>query len=219
MNDERIAAEPHSEMRRTVVKGGLGLATLAALPGGIASSAHAQSAFDWKRFKGEKLEVSMVKSPRADLLQKYQKEFEDLTGIAAVIERQRRRVQLQRLDRRHRRPGRAGLRLLHLLHPVRGTHRAHEDEPSGERADRFGDGRCRGVGRLPAGSRASFPGRGRGLLRRAALGTRECRRTRGRSDPVRQPDTATIEQDESPKPHQRNQKCPARGMFPKAFHV
>ena len=43
--------------------------------------AHAQGAFDWKRFKGQKIEVFLVKSPRGDLLTKYHKEFEDLTGI------------------------------------------------------------------------------------------------------------------------------------------
>ena len=78
---------PHSELRRTVVKGGLGAAAIAALPGGMAGSALGQGgAFDWKRFKGEKIEVSLVKSPRADLLQKYQKEFEDLTGITVGSE-------------------------------------------------------------------------------------------------------------------------------------
>jgi multiple sugar transport system substrate-binding protein len=44
-------------------------------------SAQAQSGFDWKRFKGEKIEILLVKSPRGDLLSKYHKEFEDLTGI------------------------------------------------------------------------------------------------------------------------------------------
>ena len=79
---------PQSEMRRTVVKGGLGVAAMSALPGAISTSVLAQgaSAFDWKRYKGEKIEVSMVKSPRADLLQKYQKEFEDLTGIVVGAE-------------------------------------------------------------------------------------------------------------------------------------
>jgi multiple sugar transport system substrate-binding protein len=78
---------PQSGMRRTLVKGGLGAAAMAALPGGIAGTAFAQgSGFDWKRFKGEKIEVSLVKSPRADLLQKYQKEFEDLTGITVGSE-------------------------------------------------------------------------------------------------------------------------------------
>jgi multiple sugar transport system substrate-binding protein len=41
----------------------------------------AQSGFDWKRFKGEKIEIPLVKSPGDLLLTKYHKEFEDLTGI------------------------------------------------------------------------------------------------------------------------------------------
>lgn len=41
----------------------------------------AQTAFDWKRFKGSKLEVNFATSPRGDVLQKHQKEFEALTGI------------------------------------------------------------------------------------------------------------------------------------------
>ena len=50
------------------------------------SRAQAQGAFDWKRFKGEKIEVFLVKSPRGDLLTKYHKEFEDLTGITVGSE-------------------------------------------------------------------------------------------------------------------------------------
>ncbi len=70
--------------RRSLVKGALGAAALSALP---AASAWSQSGgFDWKRYKGDKIEVSMVKSPRGDLLQKYQKEFEDLTGITVGAE-------------------------------------------------------------------------------------------------------------------------------------
>ena len=86
MSDEKFKADSHDERRRTVVKGGLGIATLASLPGGLISNAFAQSSFDWKRFKGEKIEVSLVKSPRAELLQKHQKEFEDLTGITVGAE-------------------------------------------------------------------------------------------------------------------------------------
>ena len=58
-----------------------GAAALGALPGASLLDAQAQSGFDWKRFKGEKIEVLLVKSPRGDLLTKYHKEFEDMTGI------------------------------------------------------------------------------------------------------------------------------------------
>lgn len=59
---------------------------LAATAGALAAPAlvekvGAASAFDWKRFKGTKLEVNFAKSPRGDVLQAHQKEFEALTGI------------------------------------------------------------------------------------------------------------------------------------------
>ena len=67
--------------RRRLLQAGIGAATLGALPGAGQIAAQAQAAFDWKRFKGESIEVLLVKSPRGDLLTKYHKEFEDLTGI------------------------------------------------------------------------------------------------------------------------------------------
>src|SRR4030095_11936675 len=57
-----------------------------AIPGAGQLAAQAQGAFDWKKFKGEKIEVFLVKSPRGDLLTKYHKEFEDLTGITVGSE-------------------------------------------------------------------------------------------------------------------------------------
>jgi multiple sugar transport system substrate-binding protein len=59
--------------RRTVLQ--------AAAASTISPWAFAQGAFDWKRYSGQSLEIHLVKSPRGELLQKYQKEFEDLTGI------------------------------------------------------------------------------------------------------------------------------------------
>ena len=46
----------------------------------------AQSAFDWKQCKGQKIEVNLAKSPRGDVLQANQKEFEALTGIRVGAE-------------------------------------------------------------------------------------------------------------------------------------
>ena len=68
-------------IRRRLLQAGLGAAALGAVPGAGQLAAHAQGAFDWKKFKGEKIEVFLVKSPRGDLLSKHHKEFEDLTGI------------------------------------------------------------------------------------------------------------------------------------------
>src|SRR5438067_8741181 len=75
-HDDRLDA-----LRRRLLQAGAGAAALGALPGASVLTAHAQGAFDWKRFKGQKIEILLVKSPRGDLLSKYHKEFEDLTGI------------------------------------------------------------------------------------------------------------------------------------------
>src|SRR5947207_15407730 len=68
------------DKRRRLLQAGVGATVLGAIPGAI-RLAHGQGAFDWKKFKGEKIEVFLVKSPRGDLLTKYHKEFEDMTGI------------------------------------------------------------------------------------------------------------------------------------------
>ena len=75
---------PDSRRRRLVQAGAA--AALGAIPGAGILSAHAQAPFDWKRFKGEKIEVFHVKSPRGDLLTRNHKEFEDLTGITVLSE-------------------------------------------------------------------------------------------------------------------------------------
>src|SRR4029079_8597672 len=68
-------------LRRRLLQAGAGAAALGAVPGASLLGAQAEAAFDWKRFKGEKIEVLLVKSPRGDLLSKYHKEFQDMTGI------------------------------------------------------------------------------------------------------------------------------------------
>lgn len=52
----------------------------------IVEQANAQSAFDWKRFRGERIEVTVQLSPRGQLLQRGNQEFEELTGIRCGIE-------------------------------------------------------------------------------------------------------------------------------------
>ena len=62
-------------------------ATTAALAApAFVERANAQSQFDWKQAKGAKIEVNLAKSPRGDVLQAHQKEFEDLTGIRVGAE-------------------------------------------------------------------------------------------------------------------------------------
>jgi multiple sugar transport system substrate-binding protein len=68
-------------LRRRLLQAGAGAAALGAVPGASLLAAQAQGTFDWKRFKGEKIEVLLVKSPRGDLLSKYHKEFQDMTSI------------------------------------------------------------------------------------------------------------------------------------------
>ena len=72
--------------RRRLLQAGAGAVALGVIPGAGQLAALAQGAFDWKKFKGEKIEVFLVKSPRGDLLTKYHKEFEDLTGITVGSE-------------------------------------------------------------------------------------------------------------------------------------
>ncbi|MBL6459512.1 extracellular solute-binding protein [Belnapia sp. T6] len=61
-----------------------GAALLAAPP--FIDRANAQSAFDWRRFRGERIEVSVQLSPRGTMLQQNNKEFEELTGIRCGLE-------------------------------------------------------------------------------------------------------------------------------------
>jgi multiple sugar transport system substrate-binding protein len=68
--------------RRRALQAG---ASLLAAPA-IIHHANAQSGFDWKRFRGERIEVSVQLSPRGTLLQQNNREFEELTGIRCGIE-------------------------------------------------------------------------------------------------------------------------------------
>ena len=67
--------------RRTLLQAAAATGAAAALP-----TTRAQAAFDWKRYSGQSIEVTLTKSPRGDLLQKHQKEFEDMTGIKVGAE-------------------------------------------------------------------------------------------------------------------------------------
>jgi multiple sugar transport system substrate-binding protein len=81
-----MADQRSDHQRRRLLQAGAAAATLGAIPGAGQLAAHAQGSFDWKKFKGEKIEVFLTKSPRGDLLTKYHKEFEDLTGITVGSE-------------------------------------------------------------------------------------------------------------------------------------
>src|SRR5664279_2768844 len=85
MADRNRSGGPEGQRRR-LLQAGLGAAALGAVPGAGQLAAQAQGAFDWKKYKGETIEVFLIKSPRGDLLTKYHKEFEDLTGITVGSE-------------------------------------------------------------------------------------------------------------------------------------
>ena len=74
--------------RRRLLRAGAGAAAVAAtgLPL-IGRRPRAQAAFDWKRFKGQKIEVLLAKGPRGDLLQKYEKEFTELPASRSAPSR------------------------------------------------------------------------------------------------------------------------------------
>ena len=79
----RIIQLNRSLTRRTALQASAGVAAMAALGGW---PVRAQGNFDWQRFKGESIEVILAKSPRADLLQRHQAEFEEKTGITVGAE-------------------------------------------------------------------------------------------------------------------------------------
>lgn len=68
--------------RRAALRAAAGVLAAPAL----VESVGAQSAFDWKRFKGERVEASLTANPRSSLLIQHQKEFEELTGIRVGAE-------------------------------------------------------------------------------------------------------------------------------------
>lgn len=65
--------------RRTLLRIGAGLLAAPAIM--RVAKAQTRGGFDWQRFRGQSLEVSLTLGPRADLLRQHQKEFEELTGI------------------------------------------------------------------------------------------------------------------------------------------
>ena len=52
----------------------------------LVERANAQSAFDWRRFRGERIEATVQLSPRGQFLRKNAAEFEELTGIKVGLE-------------------------------------------------------------------------------------------------------------------------------------
>ena len=70
--------------------------TAAAGIAGLGGIRPAFAAVDWKKYAGTTLEVNLIKSPRGDTLQKYQAEFEELTGIKVNSEQTPEQQQRQK---------------------------------------------------------------------------------------------------------------------------
>src|SRR5215469_14346391 len=68
--------------RRRLLQASAGLLAAPA----IVERVGAQSAFDWKQCKGQKIEVNYQLSPRGDVARNNQKAFEEMTGITVGFE-------------------------------------------------------------------------------------------------------------------------------------
>jgi multiple sugar transport system substrate-binding protein len=83
--------------RRKLLKSGASATALTAVPW-LSLPAFGLEQFDWRRFDGESIEVLHTKNPRADLLQEFEEEFTELTGIEVgseqVPEQQQRQKQV-----------------------------------------------------------------------------------------------------------------------------
>ena len=94
------------------------LAGSAALGGlGLAGVRPAFAEVNWRKFAGTRIEVNLIKSPRGDTLQQYEKEFEALTGIKVsseqVPEQQQRQKTVIELT-----SGRPSFDVVHLSYHV-----------------------------------------------------------------------------------------------------
>ena len=88
--EERTMSDTRTLTRRTLLAG-----TSAAAALGL-TGWPALAQVNWKKFAGTKIEVNLVKSPRGDTLQKYEKEFTDLTGIQVSSEQTPEQQQRQK---------------------------------------------------------------------------------------------------------------------------
>jgi multiple sugar transport system substrate-binding protein len=65
------------------------------VPASVSSTSSA--AFDWKRFKGEKIEALLIKNTQGDIMVQNLKEFTDLTGITVGVDQPAEQQQRQKL--------------------------------------------------------------------------------------------------------------------------
>jgi len=81
--DERDHGAATHRRRRRLLQAGLSATALGATFG---AGVIAAPAFDWKRFKGQRIDVLLNKNPHADLLARYHDEFEAMTGIGVAAQ-------------------------------------------------------------------------------------------------------------------------------------
>lgn len=86
-----MAAAGGSVTRRTFLA-----STAAAAAYGLGGVRPAFAEVNWKKYAGTKIGVNLVKSPRGEVLQKYEKEFTDLTGIQVSSEQTPEQQQRQK---------------------------------------------------------------------------------------------------------------------------
>jgi len=81
--------------RRAALRAGAGLLAAPAIM--KVATAQTSGAFNWKRFAGQSIEVSLTLGPRANVLRAHEKEFTELTGIkvgSEVVPEQQHRQQV-----------------------------------------------------------------------------------------------------------------------------
>jgi multiple sugar transport system substrate-binding protein len=92
-------------------------ATGVGLSGIRPAQAQAQSQVNWRKFAGTTLEVNLITSPRGDTLTRYQKEFEELTGMKVnsemMPEQQQRQKAVMELT-----SGKPGFDVIHISYHV-----------------------------------------------------------------------------------------------------
>ena len=81
--------------RRRLLQGAAALVPMLAAPAFI-RRAYAQS-FDWQKYKGDTIDVLLIKKPANDVLMSHLDEFTELTGITASAEQVPEQQHRQRL--------------------------------------------------------------------------------------------------------------------------
>ena len=86
MTDNFLKTMPGLQSRRHLLRQSAAAALAGFAMPAIATRALGQSKFDWKKFSGEKIDVMLTKNPRADLMQAWEKQFTEETGIIVSSE-------------------------------------------------------------------------------------------------------------------------------------